>query len=73
MPFTLPGTAYLCCRALLENPGQVPGSPHCGTIDATMFWHNAAYESGGIGCTLHYPDTNEAVDEGLFDILANVC
>ncbi|KAH9028556.1 hypothetical protein EDB84DRAFT_272002 [Lactarius hengduanensis] len=74
MPFTLPGTAYLCTRALLEEPRFVSGDLDYATVDASMWWYNEADEWGGAGCTLHYmnTNTNDTLSDGLFDILVDM-
>ncbi|KAH9072386.1 hypothetical protein EDB83DRAFT_2313430 [Lactarius deliciosus] len=74
MPFTLPGTAYLCTRAQLEEPRFVSGNLDCATVDASMWWYNEADDSGGLDCTLHYmnTDTNDTLSDGLFDILVDM-
>ncbi|KAH9006710.1 hypothetical protein EDB83DRAFT_2532874 [Lactarius deliciosus] len=74
MPFTLPGTAYLCTRAQLEEPRFVSGNLDCATVDASMWWYNEADDSGGLDCTLHYmnTDTNDKLSDGLFDILVDM-
>ncbi|KAH9004446.1 hypothetical protein EDB86DRAFT_3071926 [Lactarius hatsudake] len=74
MPFTLPGTAYLCTRAQLEEPCFMSGNVDYATVDASMWWYNEADEWGGTGCTLHYMNTNEndKLSDGLFDILVDM-
>lgn len=75
MPFTLPGTAYLCTRALLEEPRFVSGNLDYATVDASMWWYNnEADEWGGLDCTLQYmnTNTNDTLSDGLFDILVDM-
>ncbi|KAH9172994.1 hypothetical protein EDB89DRAFT_2229066 [Lactarius sanguifluus] len=74
MPFTLPGTAYLCTRAQLEEPRFVSGNLDCATVDASMWWYNEADKWGGLDCTLHYTNTNtnDTLSDGLFDILVDM-
>ncbi|KAH8981314.1 hypothetical protein EDB92DRAFT_1897963, partial [Lactarius akahatsu] len=74
MPFALPGTAYLCTRALLEEPRFVSGNLDHATVDASMWWYNEADEWGGLDCTLQYmnTNTNDTLSDGLFDILVDM-
>jgi hypothetical protein len=74
MALTLPGTAYVFCRALFGQSRELPRFEKYKAVETHLLWYNTPEKHYTFTCSLAYPhdDMPGSLTAGLYDIVTTV-
>ena len=74
MALTLPGTAYVHCRAQFGNSRELPNFEKFKTVETDWLWYNTPENHRTFSCSLAYQHNEQTLSlaEGLYDIVTTV-